>query len=70
MDIPKATLDGLRKKHGRIFASTIRLPSGNELGFAWRLPEMADWTISEEANRGSVAASVAPRRPIGRSCLP
>ena len=32
MDIPKATLDGLRKKHGRIFASTIRLPSGNELG--------------------------------------
>ena len=67
MDIPKATIDGLRKKHGRIFASTIRLPSGNELGFAWRLPEMADWTISEEANRGSgggISGAEAANRQI------
>ena len=67
MDIPKATIDGLRKKHGRIFASTIRLPSGNELGFAWRLPEMKDWEISEEANRGSgggISGAEAANRQI------
>ena len=67
MDIPKATIDGLRKKHGRIFASTIRLPSGNELEFVWRLPEMADWTISEEANRGSgggISGAEAANRQI------
>lgn len=58
MQVPDATLEKLKKAHGRVFMDVVELPRGlGTVEFVRKAPRMPDWLMTEAASAAGAEAA-------------